>query len=396
MTPPLQGIKVLDLSRLGPGPYCTMILADLGADVLRIEEPPPAAGRRTGSLDPRVERTRLANTLAHGRNKRSMVLNLKSETGREIFLKLAKDANVVVDEFRPGVLKRLGVDYDTASKLNPQIIYCSITGYGQDGPYRDLVGHDINYISIAGALGTIGHRDGRPAIPLNLIADYAGGSLNAVIGILAALMARQATGRGQQVDVSMTDGVVSMLSGFLSHYFVNGEVVRPEQSVLSGGVPYYTCYQTKDGKYISIGCIEPWFWAALCRALGREDLIPYQNAEADRKDWLFAELRQVFLTRTRDEWFDLLSQSDICVGKVYSLDELDSDPQLRYRNMLLEIDQPQVGRVKQVGIALRLSDTPGEIRSPAPSRGQHTDAVLHDLGYSPEQIQALRQAAVVA
>ncbi|MDP2945850.1 MAG: CoA transferase, partial [bacterium] len=216
MAPPLQGIKVLDLSRLGPGPYCTMILADLGADVLKIEEPPPTAGRRTGKFDPRVQKETLATSLAHGRNKRSLVLNLKSEAGREIFLKLSRDADVVMDEYRPGVLKRLGVDYETASKLNPRIIYCSITGYGQDGPYRDKVGHDINYISIAGALGMIGDSEGRPVIPLNLLADYAGGSLNAVIGILAALQARQRTGRGQFVDVAMTDGVVSLLAGFIS------------------------------------------------------------------------------------------------------------------------------------------------------------------------------------
>ncbi len=396
MAPPLQGIKVLDLSRLGPGPYCTMILADLGADVLKIEEPPPAAGRRTGSFDPRVQKETLATSVAHGRNKRSIVLNLKSEAGREIFLKLSRDADVVMDEYRPGVLKRLGVDYETASKLNPRIIYCSITGYGQDGPYRDKVGHDINYISIAGALGMIGDREGRPVIPLNLLADYAGGSLNAVIGILAALQARQHTGRGQFVDVAMTDGVVSLLAGFISYYSITGEVVRPQQALLNGGVPYFTCYKSSDGKYVSIGCIEPWFWAELCRALGREDLIPYQNAEGEKKDWLFSALQGIFLTKTRDEWFDLLSQSDICVGKVYSLDELDSDPQLRHRKMLVEIDQPKVGRVKQVGVAPKLSDTPGEIRSPAPRRGQHTDEVLHGLGYSPKQIQELRQAAVVA
>ena len=396
MTPPLQGIRVLDLSRLGPGPYCTMILADLGADVLRIEEPPPATGRRSSSFDPRVEKEQLANVLAHGRNKRSMVLNLKTEAGREVFFKLAQDADVVVDEYRPGVLKRLGVDYDTVNKLNPRIIYCSITGYGQDGPYRNLVGHDINYISTAGALGMIGHHDGRPAIPMNLLADFAGGSQNAVIGILAALTARYSTGRGQQVDVAMTDGVISLMAGFVSHYFVNGEVVRPEQSMLNGGVPYYACYKTKDGKYVSIGCIEPWFWEALCRALDREDLMPYQSADGDRKEWLFSELRQVFQTRTRDEWFDLLSQSDICVGKVYSLDELESDPQLRHRNMLVEIDQPHVGRVKQVGISLKLSDTPGEIRSPAARRGQHTDEMLRGLGYNPKQIEELRLAQVVA
>jgi crotonobetainyl-CoA:carnitine CoA-transferase CaiB-like acyl-CoA transferase len=332
---------------------------------------------------------------AHNRNKKSLVLNLRREEARQVFYRLARKADVLLEGFRPGVVDRLGIGYETIRQINPRLVYCSLSGYGQDGPYRELPGHDINYISFGGALGMIGHQGCPPAIPLNLVADYAGGSFHAVMGILAALLAREKTGRGQYVDVSMTDGVVSMLSRIAYEYFAEGKVVHPGEDLLNGGVPCYNVYQTRDGKYLSIGCLEPHFWENLCRALGREDFIPYQFDRGEKQQEIFAFFRQVFRTRTRDEWFELFKDKNICVGKVYTIEEMLTDPQVVHRQMVLEMDHPVLGKVKQVGIIPKLSDTPGQVRSRAPFLGEHTDAILRDLGYTQEEIEQLRQKGAV-
>ena len=390
MTMPLEGIKVLDLSRLAPGPFCTMILGDLGADILKVEGPREGRLAMVMSIE---ERAIAYNALE--RNKRSIVLNLKLEPARKIFYQLAEKADVIVEGFRPGVVKRLGVDYDTIKEINPRLIYCSLTGYGQDGPYSNLVGHDVNYISIGGALGIMGIPGGAPTIPSNLLADFAGGGTNAAVGILAALIARDKTGRGQYVDIGMADGVVSLMASSLSRYFETNEVPERGNELLTGGVPFYSVYETKDGKYVSIGCLEPWFYENLCRALGREDFIPHQGAIGEKKEEIFSAFREIFRTKTRDEWFDYLSQWDICVGKVYTLDELSTDPQLIHRNMILELDHPKFGKVKQPGISVKLSQTPGSIRSFGPALGQHTDEVMLDLGYSKERIEELMKEGAI-
>jgi crotonobetainyl-CoA:carnitine CoA-transferase CaiB-like acyl-CoA transferase len=400
MMMPVEGIKILDLTRLAPGPYCTMILGDLGADILKVEEPGLPTGRRAqqaGSADLSLPRGVSPESpyYALNRNKRSIALNLKTEEGREIFYKLAKKSDVLVEEMRPGVSNRLGIDYDSLKKINPRMIYCSITGYGQNGPYRDMVGHDINYISMGGALGAIGRKGGPPVIPLNILADYAGGGMHAAIGILAALLAREKTGRGQYIDVAMTDGVVSLFAWIYSDYFGRGALPERGSHLTSGGVPYYDVYETKDGKYVTIGSIEPWFYANLCRALGREDLIPLQAAPESKREEVRKDFREIFRTKTRDEWFDLLSKTDICVGKVFTMDEAEKDPHLQARQMFVELDHPQEGKVKQVGISLKLSDTPGRIRRFPPRRGEHTDEVLNELGYSREGIASLRQKSCI-
>jgi crotonobetainyl-CoA:carnitine CoA-transferase CaiB-like acyl-CoA transferase len=398
MTMPLEGITILDLTRLAPGPYCTMILADLGADVIKIEEPGPPTGRRAaqaGSLSPvppppyGVDRH--APHWALNRNKRTIGLNLKHDEARRIFYQLAERADVVVEEFRPGVAKRLGIDYDTLRQRNPRLIYCAVTGYGQSGPYKDLVGHDINYISVAGCLGMIGEKGGPPVIPHNIIADFAGGGMHGAIGVLAALMARERTGRGQFVDIAMADGVVSMLASQLSTYFATGAVPRRGETVLDGGAHYYNVYETKDGKWLSIGAIEPWFYANLCKALSREDLLPYEFVEGERREEMKRTLRATFKTK----WFDILTQHDICVGKVYDLDETEHDPHLRAREMIVEIDHPEAGQVKQVGISVKLSETPGQIRFLAAPLGTHTEQVLTALGHSPQKIAELRAAGAI-
>ncbi len=379
---------VLDLSRLAPGPFCTMILGDLGADILKVEG--PGEDRLAVATE---ERAIAYNALE--RNKRSIVLNLKSELGRKIFYQLAQRADVIVEGFRPGVVKRLGVDYDIIKGINPRLVYCSLTGYGQDGPYHNLAGHDINFISIGGALAIIGTPDGAPIIPSNLLADFAAGGMNAAIGILAALLARGRTGRGQFVDIGMADGVVSLMAFTLRPYYQSGEVPQRGDDLLTGGMPFYSVYQTEDGKYISIGCIETRFYENLCRALGREDFIPHQWADGEKREEIFSVFREIFGTRTRDQWFDYLRQWDICVAKVNELDELATDPQLIHRNMILKLDHPKFGKVRQPGISIKLSQNPGSIRSFGPLPGQHTEEVLLQLGYSEERIEELRKEGVV-
>ncbi len=401
----LEGIKILDLTHLAPGALCTMILGDLGADVIKIEAPPGVGGRGAGiGLSPMGEEGRRQAAFdALNRNKRSIGLNLRSDKGREIFYRLAQTADVIVEGFRPGVVKRLVVDYEAIRAINSRVIYCSLSGYGQDGPYSNLSGHDVNYISIAGALNLIGTPDRPPVVPLNLLADFAGASLHGVIGILAALVARSKTGAGQYVDISYTDGAMSVLTWFISNYFSSGILLKRGETWLHGAYPYYGVYEAKDGKYVSIGCVEPWFWENLCRALGKEEYISYcispehflHKPEGEKWEEIFSYLKQVFLTRTRDEWFDFFADKDVPVGKVYTFDEVFNDPQVLHRQMVLEIDHPTLGKVKHPGIAIKLSETPGKVRSLAPIFGEHTEEILRELSYNKSQIEELRQSNII-
>ena len=392
----LEGIKVVDLSRMAPGPFCTMALGDLGAEVIRVEEPGGgrmARERGVGADESEVRRRAAFNAL--NRNKRSIALDLKLMDAQKVLHRLAEDADVFVEGFRPRVVTRLGCDYETLSKINPRLVYCSLSGYGQNGPYSNLVGHDINYISVGGALGVIGARDGAPVIPYNIIADYAGGGFHAAMAILAALMARQHTGKGQYVDIAMSDGVAYMLASLMSEYFATGTVPARGEMGLNGGAPYYNVYMCRDGGYISVGCIEPWFWSTLCRALGREDLIEGQF-EPERATFVKRELDEVFKTRDRDEWWELLSTIDnIAVAKVNSLDEAVADIQNIHRDMVVEAGEVDGQPIRQVGIGPKLSETPGSIRSLGATIGQHTDEILAELGYSAEQISEMRAAGAV-
>jgi crotonobetainyl-CoA:carnitine CoA-transferase CaiB-like acyl-CoA transferase len=241
----------------------------------------------------------------------------------------------------------------------------------------------------------IGQKDGPPVIPHNIIADFAGGGMHAAIGVLAALMARERTGRGQFVDIAMADGVYSQLVSHLSTYFATGLVPRRGETLLDGGAPYYHVYETQDGKWISIGSIEPWFYANLCKALGREDLLSYEFAEGEKREEIRGAFRAIFKTKTRDAWFEILTRSDICVGKVYALDETEADPHLRAREMVVEVEHPEAGNVKQVGISVKLSDTPGRIRFLAAPLGTHTDEILTGLGLTRERIVELRAAGAI-
>jgi crotonobetainyl-CoA:carnitine CoA-transferase CaiB-like acyl-CoA transferase len=396
----LDGIKILELARVAPGEFCTMLLADMGAEVLKIET--PAAG---GERDPLLDDKRRAAFAYVNRNKRSLALNLKAPEGQALFQRLAAGADVIVEGFRPGVTRRLGADYETVRRINPRIVYCSLSGFGQDGPYRDHPAHDLNYLSLAGALGLIGEADRKPAIPLNLVADYGGASLHGALGIVLALFARERTGRGQHVDVAYLDATLSLLGATptLRFFWSDGLAPRRGAGFLGGSYPYYAIYETRDGKLLTIGCTEPWLWENFCKAVGRPDLVKYSrladqfvrpaNEEEARAR---EEVQAIIRTRTRDEWFDFLVAHDVCVGKVYDVEEVWEDPQVKARGMVVETEHPEVGPVREVGVAIKLSETPGSVRRAAPYRGEHTDQVLKELGLTPEEIRALRDRGVVA
>jgi len=403
MPGPLEGIKILELIRVPPGAFCTMMLADMGAEVLKIETPPTDASE-AGAGQAIAEARRAAFQFVN-RNKQSMAINLKHPAGQKILHQLVEDADVLVEGFRPGVMARLGGDYATLSQINPRLIYCSLSGFGQDGPYRDLPAHDINYLAIGGVLNLIGEPDRSPAIPLNIIADYAGASMHGVVGILLALLARQQTGRGQWVDVSYLDTTISLLAAtpMLRDFFFNGSFCGRGEGALGGSFPYYTTYETADGKLLSVGCTEPWLWQNFCTAIGRADLAKFALCSehftglADRAaQQAKQEVQQVLRRKTRDEWCEFFKDKNVCVGPVYTVAETFQDPQVMARNMVVDIEDSRYGTVRQAGVAIKLSETPGGIRHIGPTVGEHTEAVLEALGYGTAERAQLRQAGTVA
>lgn len=376
----LAGITVLDLSRLLPGPFCSMILADHGARVIAIE-------------DRRFASEAGANATVY-RNKEHMTLNLKTETGRRIFLEMAQQADIILEGFRPGVTQRLGVDYAAISKINPGIIYCSITGYGQTGPYRDTAGHDVNYLSIAGVLDLIGVKDGPPCIPGIQIADMAGGALYAVVGILMALHARESTGRGQYVDISMTDGSMTLLSLVLSLGKLTGRQVSRSDSILSHRYACYHVYETSDHRYLSIGAVENRFWKNLCDHFGVPEYTPLQYDDSRRQE-LIDFMEHQFRQKTLLQWEHELAGKDICWAPVRTVDEALASPLFNAREMVVEIRDGKGYVSTGIGIPVKLSGTPGSVRTPPPDFGENTTDILRSFGYSEENIKEWEASGVI-
>jgi crotonobetainyl-CoA:carnitine CoA-transferase CaiB-like acyl-CoA transferase len=376
----LSGITVIDLSRLLPGPYCSMILADHGARVIAVE-------------DKRFLADELFFNLIN-RNKEHMSLNLKTAKGKEIFFRLIQNADVLLEGFRPGVVDRLGVGYETVQKVNPKIIYCSITGYGQSGPFRDRAGHDANYMGYAGVLDLIGEADRPPSIPGVPIADMAGGSMNAAIGILLALFARQNTGKGQYIDISMTDGMVAFLPTALFFRQLTGQEPARADGLFSHRYACYNTYETADGQFLSIGAVENRFWRQLCDLLGVPDYAELQYDDQHRLE-IIEFMRQAFKQKTLDEWDVLFEGVDICWGRVQSLSEVLEDPLFRQREMVLEIEGNNGKTSKTLGVPVKLSETPGAVRTPPVNFGESTPEILRELGYSDNQIKRFEEDGVV-
>ncbi len=388
---PLSGLKVVDLSRLLPGPHATLMLADLGADVLKVEDTQLGDYLRWGW--PPGENPAF---LQLNRNKRSLTLNLKEAEGRQIFLKIVAEADILLESFRPGVMTRLGLGYDDLKEHNPGLVYCAISGYGQTGPYKHQVGHDINYIGYAGALAQTGPSQGSPVIPGLQIADVAGGSLMAVVGILAALQGRQHTGQGRLVDISMTAGVTGLLPLQASMFLAADETTRRGEGRLNGGLPEYSVYETADGKYLTVGALEPKFFNRLCTLL---DMAEWDeiNANPVRAAQIRKMLAERFRRKTLAEWLAIFSTEEVCVGPVYELEEVFDDPQMAARGLVVEADHPSGGKIRQLGLPFLLNDlTPQEaVRFAAPGFGEHTAAILSALGYAQSDIERLKTAGIV-
>jgi len=387
----LSGIRVLDLSRLLPGPYCSMMLGDLGAEVIKVEE--PGRGDYIRYYLPKLK-AESAFFLAVNRNKKSMTLNLKSEHGKEIFIDMVKSADVVLESFRPGVMEKLGIGYKKLQKTNPKIIVCSISGYGQDGPYAEKAGHDINYLSIAGITGLMGTNDGKPVIPGIQIADI-GGGMFAAYCILAGVIAREKTGKGQYIDISMTDAAMTWSTMYLGKYFADGKIPKPSSELLTGQFACYNIYETKDGGYMSLGALEPQFWSAFCKIIGRGDMIPGQMDEGKKAEKLKSEVKKVFLEHTKDEWIELLKDVDCCCEPVNSFGEMLSDPQVIHRNTICEIKHPTEGNIRQISFPGKFSDTPARIKLAPPALGQHTEEILKGLGKTDKEIADLKREKVI-
>ena len=391
MAGPLKEMKILDFTTLLPGPYATMTLADLGADVLRI-----VSGSRpdlASFLPPFLPGTNLSCAIAYlGRGKRCMTLNLKDPRAGGIVRKLIGEYDIVIEQFRPGVMAKLGLDYESLKTTHPSLIYCSLTGYGQTGPMRNRAGHDINYLARAGVAACSGHKETGPCLCGVQIADVASGSNHAVIGILAAVVHRHRTGEGQYVDVSMTDGAVAFNALFAAAYLVDGSENCCGEGVLNGG-SLYDFYETQDGKYLSFGGLEPQFFSAFCEAVGRPDLIPGGVIPADLPR-VKEEVRRVLKTKTRDEWAAVFAKIDACVEPVLSLGEALGDDQVRTREMVVEVDLPGGGKVKQPGHPIRYSATPPQYGPAGCVAGIHTREVLLGLGYGNDEIDQFEKTGL--
>jgi alpha-methylacyl-CoA racemase len=393
MGQPLSGIRILDLSRLLPGAYASQVMADFGADVIKVEE--PGSGDYGRIMPPYGPGGMGQIFLAVNRNKRSITLNLKSAEGRAIFLHLVEQADGLLESFRPGVLERLSLGYEQLKEVNPGLIYCAISGYGQEGPYRLRAGHDLNYAGYAGLLHYNRGQDGQPAMPATQLGDLAGGSYMAVIGILTALVGRAQTGEGRKIDVSMTEGVMSLLPLFASTYLNTGKPPRPGHSTLDGGLPCYNIYETRDHKHVTLAALEPKFWHTFCTHIGHLELLPFHlPVGPGEREQAMEMLRAIFKTKTRDEWMAELADIDACFGPVYSIDEAIGDPHAQARGVT--VTTAVAGEPLQTLQSFpRMSDAEQEQRYAPPMLGEHTNDLLREAGYSDDEITQFKAAGTI-
>ena len=385
-SPPLAGLRVLDLTRLLPGPLASMHLADLGADVIKVED--TGAGdyaRSAGAVHGDISYFQLVN-----RNKRSLCLDLKQGAGVDAFLRLAATADVILEGFRPGVVDKLGIGYQAVAALNPRIVYGAITGYGQDGPYRDRAGHDLNYLGYCGLLDQIGLPGSAPAVPNFQIGDLLGGSLTALVGVLAGVVDARSSGRGRYVDVSMTDAVFAHTIFPLLAVLGLGHALPRGEDVLSGGMPSYGVYATSDGRHFAVSAMEPKFWQGFCEAVGRPDLKPFAFATGAEGLRIRRELEVAFAQRSFADWTAVFERVDCCVTPVLRLEESLENEQLQARGMIVE-----VAGVKQFAPPFKISEAPFAVRLPPPAAGQHSDEVLREAGFSADEIARLRAQKVI-
>ena len=381
--PPLRGVRVLDLTRLVPGPVCTQHLADLGADVIKVED------TGAGDYAPLVLRA-LVN-----RNKRGLQLDLKRPEGAEAFLQLARGADVVVEGFRPGAMARLGLSYDQVAAVNPRIVYCSITGYGQSGPYRDRPGHDLNYCGHAGVADQIGVGADTLALSNLPIADLMGGALTAAMGILAALFDAARTGRGRHLDIAMADGALAHAVMPLATLAAHGSTRRAGADTLTGGLACYALYRTADARFVAVGALERKFWDSLCDAIDRADLKPlHRSGDGATEARVRDELAAIFGARPLADWEARFAHVDACVSPVHTLEEALADPHFRARGMVVESVHPTLGPLTQLACPVRMSRHGFELHRHAPRPGEHTLELLREAGCSEASIAELIEKGV--
>jgi crotonobetainyl-CoA:carnitine CoA-transferase CaiB-like acyl-CoA transferase len=391
-TGPLKGVRILDFTRLYPGPLGTMMLADMGAEVIKIEDMNTPDYMR---FYPPYIKSESAGYLAVNRSKRNIAMNLKHKKGVDIFFSLLPTADIVVEQFRPGIMDEIGLGYEIARRVKTDIIYVSLTGYGQNGPYARNAGHDINYIGYSGILATTGSRKTGPIIPGAQIADVAGGAYLTIIACLSALWAREKTGQGQKVDVSMLDAILPLMTLQMAHYHAAGLAPAPGESALTGGLACYGIYRSADGKYIALGILEEKFWKSFCEMVGRPEWIDQQFVIGEIAERLRGAIAALFKTRTRDEWIAAAKEYDTCLTPVLEIGEIETDPHVQARNMIIEQTHPVCGKIKGIGVPLKFSQTPAEPSLPPPVLGKDTAAIMEEIGYLQKEIETLRKEGII-
>ncbi|GBF50867.1 acyl-CoA transferases/carnitine dehydratase [Leptospira ryugenii] len=388
-TGPLSGVKVVDLSLLLPGPLCSQHLADMGAEVIKIENPRAYDASRAmfkgnGGYP--------ALFMMLNRNKKAITLNLKRPASKEILFKLLEDADILLEGFRPDGMDKMGIGYDVLKEKFPKLIYCGISGYGISGKYVDFAGHDINYLAISGVL----HQTGNPPRPAGFqLADVGGGSLSALSAILAALYYREKTGKGQRIDISMTDASLQFLSLYGGIHSASGITPEPGNEILSGKLPNYQIYQTKEGRYVALGALEDMFFQTFVRAIGKDELLKEMPLKEENLEKWKAILTEYFLSKTYSDLESIFSNEDACLSPILSLEEVTQDPHWKERKMVFDVEHPKYGRITQYGSPFHFSETPFSFRTFPPEHGEHTEEILKTIGYSDAEISQFKQEKVI-